>query len=87
MAYLGDKYSAKDFAYTMASGGAGGEGSTAVPWIKTGLGGASLPENIRKLIYGGTGPTGSFDPFATATGYAKVHAKEQNEIITTAFSI
>lgn len=62
---------AKDFAYTMAAGGAGSRGSVAVPWVKTNaVGGANLPENIRKLIYGGTGTPGSFDPFAQATGYA-----------------
>jgi hypothetical protein len=62
---------AKDFAYTMSPTGAGGLGSTAVPWVKTNaVGGANLPENIRKLIYGGTGTPGSYDPFAQATGYA-----------------
>lgn len=62
---------AKDFAYTMAAGGAGSRGSVAVPWVKTNaVGGANLPEDIRKLIYGGTGTPGSFDPFAQATGYA-----------------
>ena len=61
---------AKDFAYTMAAGGAGSRGSVAVPWIKTGQGGASLPEDIRKLLYGPTGQPGAYDPFTTATGYA-----------------
>jgi hypothetical protein len=61
---------AKDFAYTMAEGGAGSRGSVAVPWIKTGQGGASLPEDIRKLLYGPTGQPGAYDPFTTATGYA-----------------
>jgi hypothetical protein len=61
---------AADFAYTMAPKGAGARGSTAVPWIKTGLGGTNLPEEIRKLIYGGTGTPGAYDPFAQATGYA-----------------
>jgi hypothetical protein len=61
---------AKDFAYTMSAGGAGAQGSAAVPWVKTGLGGASLPEDIRKLLYGPTGQPGAYDPFTTATGYA-----------------
>ena len=61
---------AKDFAYTMAAGGAGSQGSVAVPWVKTGLGGANLPEDIRKVLYGPTGKPGAYDPFATATGYA-----------------
>ena len=61
---------AKDFAYTMAEGGAGSRGSVAVPWVKTGQGGASLPEDIRKLLYGPTGQPGTYDPFKTATGYA-----------------
>jgi hypothetical protein len=61
---------AKDFAYTMAAGGAGSRGSVAVPWIKTGQGGANLPEDIRKLLYGPTGQPGAYDPFTTATGYA-----------------
>jgi hypothetical protein len=61
---------AADYAYTMSPTGAGGLGSVAVPWIKTGLGGKNLPEEIRKLIYGGTGTPGSYDPFETATGYA-----------------
>jgi hypothetical protein len=61
---------AKDFAYTMAEGGAGSRGSVAVPWVKTGQGGASLPEDIRKLLYGPTGQPGAYDPFTTATGYA-----------------
>jgi hypothetical protein len=61
---------AKDFAYTMSAGGAGAQGSAAVPWVKTGLGGASLPEDIRKLLYGPTGQPGAYDPFNTATGYA-----------------
>jgi hypothetical protein len=61
---------AKDFAYTMAAGGAGSRGSVAVPWVKTGQGGASLPEDIRKLLYGPTGQPGAYDPFTTATGYA-----------------
>ena len=61
---------AKDFAYTMAAGGAGSQGSTAVPWVKTAVGGANLPEDIRKILYGPTGKPGAYDPFATATGYA-----------------
>ena len=61
---------AKDFAYTMSASGAGAQGSAAVPWVKTGLGGASLPEDIRKLLYGPTGQPGAYDPFTTATGYA-----------------
>jgi hypothetical protein len=61
---------AKDFAYTMAAGGAGSRGSVAVPWVKTGTGAANLPEDIRKLLYGPTGQPGAYDPFATATGYA-----------------
>jgi hypothetical protein len=62
---------AKDFAYTMAPEGAGAEGSVAVPWVKIdALGGKNLPEDIRKLIYGGTGTPGSYDPFDKATGYA-----------------
>jgi len=66
---------AKDFAYTMTAGGAGGKGSIAVPWVKTELGGKNFPENIRKLLYGETGTpgditTGGYDPFANATGYA-----------------
>jgi hypothetical protein len=64
---------AKDFAYTMAAGGAGSRGSVAVPWVKTNaVGGKNLPEEIRKLLYGPTGdPTNApYDPFAQATGYA-----------------
>lgn len=61
---------AADFAYTMAAGGAGSSGSVAVPWVKTGAGGASLPEDIRKILYGPTGKPGAYDPFTTATGYA-----------------
>jgi hypothetical protein len=61
---------AADYAYTMAAGGAGALNSVAVPWVKTGLGGTNLPEDIRKLIYGGTGTPGAYDPFASATGYA-----------------
>jgi hypothetical protein len=61
---------AADFAYTMSPTGAGAEGSVAVPWIKTGLGGASLPENIRKLIYGTADKFTGYDPFVNATGYA-----------------
>jgi hypothetical protein len=62
---------AKDFAYTMAAGGAGSRGSVAVPWVKTdAVGGKNLPDNIRKLIYGGTGTPGAYDPFDKATGYA-----------------
>jgi hypothetical protein len=62
---------AKDFAYTMAAGGAGARGSVAVPWVKTNaVGGASLPEDIRKILYGPTGQPGAYDPFTAATGYA-----------------
>ena len=61
---------AADFAYTMSPTGAGAEGSVAVPWVKTGLGGASLPENIRKLLYGTADKFTGYDPFANATGYA-----------------
>ena len=64
---------AKDFAYTMAAGGAGSRGSVAVPWVKTNaVGGKNLPEEIRKLLYGPTGdPTNApYDPFEGATGYA-----------------
>ena len=61
---------AADFAYTMAPTGAGSEGSVAVPWIKTGLGGANLPENIRKLIYGTADKFTGYDPFVNTTGYA-----------------
>jgi hypothetical protein len=61
---------AADFAYTMSPTGAGAEGSVAVPWVKTGLGGASLPENIRKLVYGTADKFTGYDPFANATGYA-----------------
>lgn len=64
-------YPASEFAYTMAPGGAGGRGSLAVQWNKiSNVGGANLPEEIRKLIYGGTGTPGAYDPFAQATGYA-----------------
>lgn len=61
-------YPASEFAYTMAPGGAGGKGSLAVQWTKTGT--AGLPEDIRKLLYGNTGTPGAYDPFANATGYA-----------------
>jgi hypothetical protein len=62
---------AADYAYTMAPEGAGALGSVAVPWIKTNaVGGANLPENIRKLIYGESGTPGTYDPFTRATGYA-----------------
>ena len=63
---------AKDFAYTMAAGGAGSRGSVAVPWVKTGTGSMSLPEDIRKLLYGPTGDPSkaAYDPFVNATGYA-----------------
>jgi hypothetical protein len=63
---------AKDFAYTMAAGGAGSRGSVAVPWVKTGTGSMSLPEDIRKLLYGPTGDPSkaTYDPFTNATGYA-----------------
>ena len=63
---------AADFAYTMAAGGAGSQGSTAVPWVKTGTGSMSLPEDIRKLLYGPTGDPSkaAYDPFVQATGYA-----------------
>jgi hypothetical protein len=63
---------AKDFAYTMAAGGAGSRGSVAVPWVKTGTGSMSLPEDIRKLLYGPTGDPSkaAYDPFTNATGYA-----------------
>jgi hypothetical protein len=61
---------AADFAYTMAAGGAGSQGSTAVPWVKIPGGGANLPEDIRKILYGPTGKPGAYDPFTTATGYA-----------------
>jgi hypothetical protein len=62
---------AKDFAYTMAAGGAGSRGSVAVPWVKTNaVGGVNLPEDIRKILYGPTGQPGAYDPFTAATGYA-----------------
>ena len=62
---------ATDYAYTMAAGGAGAQGSTAVKWNKSsGVGGASLPEDIRKILYGPTGQPGAYDPFTQATGYA-----------------
>jgi hypothetical protein len=61
---------AKDYAYTMSPTGAGAAGSVAVPWVKTGFGGKNLPENIRRLVYGGTGTPGSYDPFDQVTGYA-----------------
>lgn len=61
---------AADFAYTMSPTGAGAKGSVAVPWVKTGLGGASLPEDIRKLVYGTADKFTGYDPFANATGYA-----------------
>jgi hypothetical protein len=64
-------YPASEFAYTMTPGGAGGKGSLAVQWNKSsGVGGASLPEDIRKILYGPTGQPGAFDPFTNATGYA-----------------
>jgi hypothetical protein len=64
-------YPASEFAYTMAPGGAGSRGSLAVQWNKSsGVGGASLPEDIRKILYGPTGQPGAFDPFTQATGYA-----------------
>jgi hypothetical protein len=61
---------AADYAYTMAAGGAGAQGSVAVPWVKNAPGGANLPEEIRKLLYGPTGQPGAYDPFTNATGYA-----------------
>lgn len=61
---------AADFAYTMSPTGAGAEGSVAVPWVKTGLGGANLPAEIRKLVYGTADKFTGYDPFANATGYA-----------------
>ncbi len=49
------------------------------------MGAASfLQMNLKSIKYGVISRQASA---ATATGYAKVHAKEQNEIITTAFSI
>ena len=57
---------------------AGGVGSKAIKWNKTGgVGGNLLPENVRAAIYG-IDPTtgkartsaGGYDPFANATGYA-----------------
>ena len=49
------------------------------------MGAASfLQMNLKAIKYGVISRQASA---ATATGYAKVHAKEQNEIITTAFSI
>jgi len=49
------------------------------------MGAASfLQMNLKAIKYGIISRQASA---ATATGYAKVHAKEQNEIITTAFSI
>jgi hypothetical protein len=56
----------------MAAGGAGSRGSVAVPWVKTGTGSMSLPEDIRKLLYGPTGDPSkaTYDPFTNATGYA-----------------
>jgi 2-oxoglutarate dehydrogenase E1 component len=49
------------------------------------MGAASfLQMNLKGIKYGVISRQSSA---ATATGYAKVHAKEQNEIITTAFSI
>jgi 2-oxoglutarate dehydrogenase E1 component len=49
------------------------------------MGAASfLQMNLKGIKYGVISRQASA---ATATGYAKVHAKEQNEIITTAFSI
>jgi hypothetical protein len=62
---------AADYAYTMAPEGAGALGSVAVPWTKIDtVGGKNLPEEIRKLIYGGTGTPTFYDPFDKATGYA-----------------
>jgi hypothetical protein len=62
---------AADYAYTMAASGAGAKDSLAVQWNKSsGVGGASLPEDIRKLLYGSTGQPGAYDPFTQATGYA-----------------
>jgi hypothetical protein len=61
---------AADYAYTMAAGGAGAQGSVAVPWVKNAPGAANLPEEIRKLLYGPTGQPGAYDPFVNATGYA-----------------
>ena len=62
---------AADYAYTMAPEGAGALGSVAVPWTKIDtVGGKNLPEEIRKLIYGGTGTPAFYDPFDKATGYA-----------------
>jgi hypothetical protein len=64
-------YPSSEFAYTMTPGGAGAKGSLAVQWNKSsGVGGASLPEDIRKILYGPTGQPGAFDPFTNATGYA-----------------
>ena len=49
------------------------------------MGAASfLQMNLKSINYGVISRNASA---ATATGYAKVHAKEQNEIIETAFSI
>ena len=49
------------------------------------MGAASfLQMNLKSINYGVIGRNASA---ATATGYAKVHAKEQAEIIETAFSI
>jgi 2-oxoglutarate dehydrogenase E1 component len=49
------------------------------------MGAASfLQMNLKGIKYGVISRQASA---ATATGYAKVHTKEQNEIITTAFSI
>jgi hypothetical protein len=57
---------------------AGGVGSKAIKWNKTGgTGGELLPENVRAVIYG-IDPTtgkarasaGGYDPFTNATGYA-----------------
>jgi len=67
----GGDYPASSFAYTMTPSGAGGKGSLAVQWTpSSGVGGASLPEDIRKILYGPTGQPGAFDPFTNATGYA-----------------
>lgn len=58
---------------------AGGVGSVAIPWVKTGgVGGDLLPDNVRAVLYGVDPTTGKartssqvgYDPFAQATGYA-----------------
>jgi 2-oxoglutarate dehydrogenase E1 component len=43
-----------------------------------------LQMNLKSIKYGVISRQASA---STATGYSKVHAKEQNEIITTAFAI